>query len=356
MRQRLEQYFSEEGANEPIRLTIPKGTYIPVFEAQVVTASASEMSPPEALPADVAPAETDHGGTAVSISRRFALGGLATALALACVTIAYLLAQLHTGTRTQASASNSHPLWSAFFASGRPVTIVCSDTSLAIVEDLTKHTVELPEYLNSNYRMYLAAPSGTTPEVVRALASRRYTSIVDAGILSRFYRLPQVHPDQVQVRYARDLRADELKDGSAVLIGAQQSNPWVGLFEPHMNFIFRDNLRLKIFSVINQSPRSGELAQYEYDESSPSQKIYGVAALRPNLSGTGKVLLLEGTSMAGTEAAADFVFDDSVLLPFLARIRAPDGSLPYFEVLLQSTNMNGSASQLKIIAYRTSSN
>jgi hypothetical protein len=60
--------------------------------------------------------------------------------------------------------------------------------------------------------------------------------------------------------------------------------------------------------------------------------------------------------MAGTEAAADFVFDDSVLLPFLAKIRAPDGSLPYFEVLLQSTNMNGSASQLKIIAYRTSSN
>jgi len=42
------------------------------------------------------------------------------------------------------------------------------------------------------------------------------------------------------------------------------------------------------------------------------------------------------------------------LLPFLSKIRNPDGSIPYFEVLLQSSNMNGSASQLRVIAYRTS--
>jgi hypothetical protein len=58
--------------------------------------------------------------------------------------------------------------------------------------------------------------------------------------------------------------------------------------------------------------------------------------------------------MAGTEAAADFVFDDTLLLPFLSKIRNPDGSMPYFEVLLQSSSMNGSASQLRVIAYRTS--
>jgi len=58
--------------------------------------------------------------------------------------------------------------------------------------------------------------------------------------------------------------------------------------------------------------------------------------------------------MAGTEAAADFMFDDTLLLPFLAKIRSRDGSLPYFEVLLQSNNMNGSASQLRVVAYRTS--
>jgi hypothetical protein len=31
----------------------------------------------------------------------------------------------------------------------------------------------------------------------------------------------------------------------------------------------------------------------------------------------------------------------------------PNGSLPYFELLLQSNNMNGNASQSEIVAYRT---
>jgi hypothetical protein len=58
--------------------------------------------------------------------------------------------------------------------------------------------------------------------------------------------------------------------------------------------------------------------------------------------------------MAGTESAADFVFDDTRLLPFLDKIRKPNGSLPYFELLLQSNNMNGNASHSEIVSYRTS--
>jgi hypothetical protein len=58
--------------------------------------------------------------------------------------------------------------------------------------------------------------------------------------------------------------------------------------------------------------------------------------------------------MAGTEAAVDFILDDGLLLPFLEKIRKADGSLPYFEILLQSSNMNGNASQVRIVAYRTS--
>jgi hypothetical protein len=136
--------------------------------------------------------------------------------------------------------------------------------------------------------------------------------------------------------------------------GSQQSNPWVGLFEPHMNFVFQDDLQRKIFSVINRSPKNGELARYDYDLADPLDKIYGVAAFRPDLSGSGRVLILEGTSMTGTQAAVDFVLDDGLLFPFLNKIRKVDGSLPYFEVLLQSSNMNGNAAQVKIIANRTS--
>ncbi len=39
-----------------------------------------------------------------------------------------------------------------------------------------------------------------------------------------------------------------------------------------------------------------------------------VVAFLPNLSGNGNALILEGTSMAGTESAWDFVSDDSQLI------------------------------------------
>jgi hypothetical protein len=57
--------------------------------------------------------------------------------------------------------------------------------------------------------------------------------------------------------------------------------------------------------------------------------------------------------MAGTESAWDFVSDDSQLLPFLQRIRRPDGTLPHFEVVLGTNNMSGSAVKNTVLAWRT---
>jgi hypothetical protein len=49
----------------------------------------------------------------------------------------------------------------------------------------------------------------------------------------------------------------------------------------------------------------------------------------------------------------DFVLDDIQLLPFLDRLRRPDGTLPPFEVLLGAHNIGASAGQSEIIAWRT---
>ncbi len=56
--------------------------------------------------------------------------------------------------------------------------------------------------------------------------------------------------------------------------------------------------------------------------------------------------------MSGTEAAVDFVNDDAKFLPFLKRIQGHDGTLPHFELLLETHNMNSSAVQSEILAWR----
>lgn len=51
LRQRLDIYFSGEGAAEPIRIILPRGSYVPVFEAHGMA-----VTPPLAEPTEVIPA------------------------------------------------------------------------------------------------------------------------------------------------------------------------------------------------------------------------------------------------------------------------------------------------------------
>jgi hypothetical protein len=354
MRQRLEQYFENEGSQEPIRLLVPKGAYIPIFEPRSPETQTLEFGPGETVLSEASPSGSENKAEGKSVPNHRPIWLLSVALACASVMILYLMLRLDARASTQVRPSTQNPFWSMFVTQSRPATIVFSDASLAILQNITDRTVKLPDYVNSNYLDRITTPGAATTEVAKDLAARRFTSIVDAGILNRFYLLPGIHPDWIRIQYARDLRLGDLKDGSLVLLGARESDPWVEIFEPHMNFVFRSDLHRHGFSVINRSPHVHELSQYDFDPSDPSRKVYGVAALRPNLSASGYVLLLEGTSAAGTDAAADFMFNNAHLLPFLSRIRNPNGSIPYFEVLLQSNNVNGDASQLKIIAYRTS--
>src|ERR1035441_4130372 len=53
LRHRLDLYFSGEGANEPVRITLPRGSYVPVFEPHSAQKSTDDPPP---LPAGSSPA------------------------------------------------------------------------------------------------------------------------------------------------------------------------------------------------------------------------------------------------------------------------------------------------------------
>jgi len=123
------------------------------------------------------------------------------------------------------------------------------------------------------------------------------------------------------------------------------------LFEPNLNFVFSEPLSRQ-YTVLNRKPLSGEPTQWTSNYGDPNHRVYGVVAFLPNLGATGSVLILEGTSMPGTESAWNFVADNSLLLPFLDRVRRPDGTIRHFECVLGTDNMNGSSVKSTILAWR----
>jgi hypothetical protein len=370
LRHRLDQYFAEEGTQEEWTLTIPKGSYLPVFhfrpgsDEPVAVDDGAGVSRAKESPIELhglealelrekdTPADSPHA-TAQGRYLVPALTGaliFVTLVALACAGL--LIRQRRSPSVFATNVSESKRLfWSRLFSADQQTLVVNADSGLVMLQGFTKRPVTLPTYLNGTY-LEAIPPSSTPVAQILNIGTRRYTSVVDLNIMAKILRMTGVDLNNTKFVYARDIRPREIKQGNLILLGTYESTPWVQLFEPGMNFYFQNDLAGGVFSVVNRQPRAGEHATYDSLTNDPDHTVYGVVAYRPSLNGSGKVLILEGQSMAGTETASDFVFDDGYLLPFLQSICGRDGAIPYFELLLRSKSMSGEASRIDIVASR----
>jgi hypothetical protein len=346
LRQRLELYFSEEGLDEPIRIVIPRGGYVPVFEPRLTPVV--PVLTPTVVP------EQPVGRLEVRGSF-WGLRSAAMAWSLVGILLAAMVAiLLGAHTKGQVARPPVHPLWSQIFVAGQRTLEVPGDSGLVMWQGLVGKSVGLAEYLNGDYRTNLLPRSLTTlQDAAVDMGGRRYTSIVDLEAAKSLSLMAQSAQGKLEVRYARDVRPNDLKQGDVILVGAAEANPWVELFEHNMNFVFSNDRVRKTFSVLNREPRGGEPRQWDSHYTDAEHRVYAVVAFLPNLGGNGNALILEGTSMAGTESAWDFVSDDSQLLPFLKRIQRVNGTVPHFELVLGTNNMSGSAVKNTVLAWRT---
>lgn len=375
LRHRLKGYFEEEGQDEPLILTIPRGSYIPVFEPrsqwkpvtensqsiassefQEVPALQPEMDTDETNLAEV-PASGEDLDRKTDAKSRKTIAQLRIALIvagalIAALTVVLFMKQPFALRAQQEDSASQNPLWKEFMTNaGARAVVVSSDSGLVMHQHLTGQAVTLASYVSGDYLKNTTSPLASG-EIVRKFGTRRYTPAVDLSALEHITRIFGSRHDHLLFRYARDLRMQDLKQGNAILLGSSESNPWVQLYEPSLNFHFEDDLLHDKAQMINRNPLPGEAAHYDSTPQDAAPTIYGVVAYRPNLQTSGHVLILEGQTMAGTQTAADFIFDDAYLLPFLKKISKADGSIPYFEVLLRSKSLGGQSSRLEVTAYR----
>ncbi|ADV81930.1 hypothetical protein [Terriglobus saanensis] len=355
LRQRLELYFQQEGADELVRITIPRGGYVPVFETQntsVPTPADVEATLPSPYLSPLTPTPSVEVHPKQSVTGRWLPWGLSAVLTLMLMALWF-----HDRSTLQRPAIADHPLWSHLFTKNQPTMVVAPDSGLVLFHGMSGRDLDLKGYLDAGYRSEPAVlpqigPAASLKDSVLDLANRRYTSIVDLKTILSLKDRAQTLGSEVSVRYARDLRPNDFKAGDVILLGSSEADPWDELYEHNMNFVFKDDYK-GVFSILNRNPQKGEPARWESRRDDPQRTVFGVVAYMPSLAGDGNALLLEGTGMSGTEAGMDFVLDDAQLLPFLNRIRHPDGTLPHFEVLLGTQNMGASATQSHIVAWRT---
>ena len=182
------------------------------------------------------------------------------------------------------------------------------------------------------------------------LGARFYTTMSDLLLVSKLVRLPEANPERVQIRFARDLAARDIKDANLILMGTSSYNPWTQLFQSSLSLQMSWDADQDLFTVINRTPQPGEQPLYQWTVKNGTQGGLTLISLTDNSQGAGRVLLIEGTTMGGVYAGSDFLSNRQLLDPILARAQRSDGTVRNFDVLLQSDFIREGVSNLHVLA------
>lgn len=357
LRHRLAGYFANEGSNESLRVTIPRGSYVPHFErAQIAPIEAIATDPPNeahSQQTSIPPAPTADAPAVLATDHRRWTGLLLAAAGLLAIVAAVLAVALHERVSRYADKATgpAHQLWMQMFSKDRNTLIVPADSSLVLFAELSGHRVSLADYATGHYQTNFECTGACDRAQLRSVAERRYTSLADLEFAVALSRRPESIPSRTQVRFVRDLQMEDFKQSNLILAGSLEADPWLELVENQMDFVLHDDARKGTLQIVNRHPRPGEQKAYVYDDSKQPRSGFAEIAFLPNLNGSGNILVVQGFTLADTQAAAEFVADGKEFDAQFGPLVQGNTGLPHFECLLRTTDVNGVASQPVVLAW-----
>lgn len=239
-------------------------------------------------------------------------------------------------------------------ASQTPVQVVVSDFSVVLISHMMQGRLSLNEYAGWDYEKL--RPSPAEPRLLNlfdVLRTHRLTRFGDLNIASRILDAG-IHQDRrIVIRHAREVSARDFKTGNHVILGNLRSTPWAGLFEDRLNFQI-GNGPDGAYGFLNRKPKPNEQSAYLARE---TQKEYGPGYARlavvPNLSGTGRVLLITGVNMVTMEAAGEYAACTECVPEFLEALgNTRLDALPYFETVIETSAVENTPHKARAVAAR----
>lgn len=335
LRSRLAKYYESEGANDPIIVELPRGSYVLAFHHR--GKGTAKL----------------HGGASSNGDQREAaltFGKLGIAIVvlsiLLVVSIAAIARLITTRKSSDPSPAHSEPrvpaafqlFWKPFASGSQEPWVVFSNASF----------VGRPE---TGLRYY---------DPTRDPKTSVWDHYTGVGEVLAVHSL-----DQVFGLLHRGLR---VKRGSLFTLDDVQSNDLIFLGSPSENLTLMDipNTKEFVFQRLDSGPRKGDLAivnvhpergeSKEYLASpsiAPLTEDYAVVALLPGLAPSRSIMILAGTTTFGTQGAADYVCRENSVGELLQRLAVPKtGELKPFEAVLRVKVTRGVPVQMELVALR----
>ena len=361
IRRLLKKYYEQEGQNDLVRIDLPPGRYVPIFNRRM------QQPEPADAPLATPPAEPSAQPLRPAPVPRLYLA-VTIALAAGCLVLGTLLAirsRTTPGLAPSARVAAVLPpgldwFWHPFLPpSEAPIIVIPNHPLLRAAHDgdsaqtiANGHEIpkaSLPEFRDTIHfrelKRFVFVPSLTD-----------FTSVGETmGVVDLCEMLFRVG-DQCPVQQSRLLNFEEIKDHNVILLGGNQS--WSGRV-----FLNTEGFRFQSGVIVNGKPRAGEKPVYKPEFDSVTNQLtrdYALVLMLPNERRENRVLLIYGIFTQGSQAAVEFLINPEKMAELRTSLMklSPDRKTTpsYFQVLLTTTVENAVPGNASIVAIRSVAN
>jgi len=318
IRKRVAQYYQDPAHREEVRITLPSGSYIPLFGWPQ---AARDLTPHEVEPAPL-PLPAPRNLTGVNAPRHSHLTLLLACVAAALVSVATLLVW-----------QNTHPsalefFWQPLLGSKEPVLLCVADQlqySNIVLRDAADPSKQF--ILNDKLTALVMDDVFATGKVVGVLQSRgRQYSLKGEGATS----------------------LNDLRNGPAIFIGAFD-NAWTLRLTNTLRYHFSNNPEMTRMSIVDRNSPSQWYVDRPVQMATNIYRDYAIIA-RFTDSNTGRLAVIAaGIGRGGTIAAGEFLTDPADLAQ-IERSALAAGNKKNMEIVLSTQIIDGQPGSPKVEA------
>ena len=317
LRVKLTEYYAHEGADDPILVEIPKGSYALTFHLRAGK-TAIQAAPPIVL--EPGPKKEEAPAFRRGMVITFAVFSVLLAASLS--TTAILLSQR---TRIQIASSASIPaayqiFWNRFLTGPQQPWVIFSNGNF----------VGRPEtgmrYFN---------PSSDA----RSFILDHYTGVGEVLAIHELDHVFALLNRPIRVKRGALVSLDDAKNNDLIFVGSPYEKLTLLDVPGTQEFIFQrldSGPRKGDLAVVNLHPLPGEPKTFlGTPANQPTTEDYAIVSLLPGLDPSRSILILAGNTTFGTQAAVEFVCREDSVKQLLERLQVSKPSeLKPFEALL----------------------
>ena len=313
VRKRLAQYYVEEGENDAVRIGLPPGSYVAVFQYHgtgTETGLIPELNLPHTVPTQTQSVQPLK--PSIAFPRRRVLLLISVALAVVALSAAFW--------RTIHSVRNEFDsFWQPIFEQKGSVEILLAHP---IVYHPSSHATGLDEQINGRPKLPLQRAIRVPDNLLNGSdfvpVIDQYVGFGDTVAALRITNLVVQRRGMTRVRLANKVEFNDLVGSNVVLIGAF-TNRWTT--ELMRNFRFRfDYVDHKPCLEDSRTSRRWPLATKK--DNGQSAEDYILVCRLPHPQTNGFVVVCAGLNVYGTEEGGRILAEPGSLIPILKKLPA----------------------------------